>query len=267
MPRFDTSEPITAHIESAAGSVHLIATDRSDTVVDVRPHNESRSADIRAAERTRVDFAHGTLKVSACKWGLFGARFGSVDIAVELPSRSRLDVSVVSAQVQADGEYTDCRFAAASGNLAIANVTGNIKADTASGDVTVDSVTGGSVSTASGDAKIGECDGDLKFQAASGDLAVDHLRGNLNARTASGSITVAAAVRGEISAHTSSGDVEVGVPTGTAARLDIMTGSGVVTNSLESSDGPADGDDTLVVHARTGSGNVSVRRAVANPAA
>jgi DUF4097 and DUF4098 domain-containing protein YvlB len=267
MQTFDTPDPITAHIESAAGSVHLIATDRSDTVVDVQPRNGSRTADIRAAERTRIDFTHGTLKVSAGKWGLFGALFGSVDITVELPTRSRLDVSVASAEVQADGEYTDCRFASASGNLTVAGVTGNIKADTASGDITVDSATGGSVSTASGDARIGECDGDLKFQAASGDLTVGHLSGKLKARTASGSVGVATAVRGEISAHTASGDVEVGVATGTAARLDIITGSGVVTNSMQPSDGPAAGEDTLEVNVRSGSGDVSVRRSVPTPAA
>ena len=119
MPTFDTPEPITARIETAAGHVRLSATDRDDTVVEVRPCNESRAVDVRAAERTRIDFAHGTLTVSAGRWGPFGARTGAVEITVELPSRSRLDVSVASAQVRADGEYADCRLASASGDLAV----------------------------------------------------------------------------------------------------------------------------------------------------
>ena len=148
--------------------------------------------------------------------------------------------------------------------MAISAVTGNIKADSASGDITVDMLgRGGSVSTASGDAAIGECDGDLKFQTASGRLSIQRLRGNLKARTASGPLGVAAAVRGEISAHTASGDVEVGIAPGTAARLDIITGSGVITNEMQSADGPAAGEDTLVVHVRSGSGDVAVRRSVA----
>jgi hypothetical protein len=65
---------------------------------------------------------------------------------------------------------------------------------------------------------------------------------------------------GVISAQTSSGDVEVGIAEGTAARLDLTTGSGVLTNQLEPSDGPADGDDTLIVHVRTGSGDVDIHR-------
>ena len=250
MPTFDTPEPITARIETAAGHVRLSATDRDDTVVEVRPCNESRAADVRAAERTRIDFAHGTLTVSAGRWGPFGARTGAVEIAVELPSRSRLDVSVASAQVRADGEYADCRLASASGDLAVDTTNGN-----------------GSVSTASGDASIGALNGDLTFQAASGRLTVERLHGTLKTRTASGSVAVATAVHGEISAHTASGEVEVGVAPGTAARLDIITGSGGVTSELQPSDGPADGDDTLLAHVRTGSGDVAVRRSAASPVA
>ena len=36
MPKFNTPEPITATVEISAGDVRLIATDRDDTVVDVR---------------------------------------------------------------------------------------------------------------------------------------------------------------------------------------------------------------------------------------
>jgi putative adhesin len=267
MRTFDTPQPITAHIESAAGHVRLSASDRSDTVVEVRPCNDSRAADVRAAERTRVDFVRDTLNVSVGRWGPFGARTGAVDITVELPSRSRLDISVASAHVQASGDYADCRLASASGDLSVALVDGNLRADSASGRIAVEAANGrGSISTASGDATIGALDGDLKFQAASGRLGVDRFRGSLTARTASGGVAVATAIHGEISAQTASGDVEVGVAAGTAARLDIITGSGVVTNEMQPSDGPADGDDTLVINVRTASGDVAVRRSAASRA-
>jgi DUF4097 and DUF4098 domain-containing protein YvlB len=268
MPTFDTPEPITARIETAAGRVRLSATDRDDTVVEVRPCNESRAADVRAAERTRIDFAHGTLTVSAGRWGPLGARTGAVEVTVELPSRSRLDILVASAHVRADGEYADCRLASASGDLAVGTVFGSIKADSASGRIAVDTTNGnGSLSAASGDASIGALNGDLTFQAASGRLTVDRLHGTLKTRTASGSVAVATAVHGEISAHTASGEVEVGVAPGTAARLDIITGSGGIASELQPSDGPADGDDTLLVHVRTGSGDVAVRRSAVSPVA
>ena len=120
-----------------------------------------------------------------------------------------------------------------------------------------------SVSTASGDAVIGDLDGEVKFRAASGSLTVRRLHGNVNAQTASGDVAVATGVNGGVSVQTSSGELVVGVAEGTAAQLDLRTGSGEVRNLLTPSDGPAEGDETLVVHARTGSGNVVVQRATA----
>ncbi|MFZ0904625.1 MAG: DUF4097 family beta strand repeat-containing protein [Mycobacterium sp.] len=263
MPTFDTPEPIVVRVDAAAGSVRLVATDRDDTVVQVRPHDESRAADVRAAEQTRVECDNGKLTVSAARrgFGVFGG--GAVDIDIALPSRSRLKASVASAGVHAEGGFADCRISSASGNVDIDVVEGNLKVATASGSITVQAVAGnGSIAAASGNAMIGELDGDLVFKAASGDLSVAQLSGGLRAQTASGSVTVATAVRGAISAFTSSGEVGVGVVEGTAARLDVITGSGTVTNLLQSADGPAEGDNTLLIHVRSGSGDVDIRRAV-----
>jgi DUF4097 and DUF4098 domain-containing protein YvlB len=147
--------------------------------------------------------------------------------------------------VHAEGELADCRFASASGGLTMSSITGAAK-----------------VSTASGTAAIDMLAGDVMFSAASGALSVERLRGNLRAQTASGSVSVAAAAAGSVVAHTSSGDVEVGVPGGTAARLDLITGSGVVSSRLQPSDGPAAGEETLTVVVRSGSGDVDIHRAV-----
>jgi DUF4097 and DUF4098 domain-containing protein YvlB len=263
MPTFQTPQPITASDEVVAGSVRLVASDRDTTVVEVRPHNPSRASDVRAAEQARIDFHHGTLKVSAGPRIISLSRGGAVDIDIELPSHSQVQASSASADVFGDGILTDCRFSSASGDAQFETIAGDLKADTASGDIAAQSVVGnGSISTASGNATIGQLDGDLKFQAASGGLTIGRLRGNAKAQTASGSITVSTAVSGGCAAATSSGEVEVGIPHGTAARLDLVTSSGVVSNTLEPSHGPVDGDETLVVQARTGSGDISVRRAV-----
>jgi DUF4097 and DUF4098 domain-containing protein YvlB len=205
--------------------------------------------------------------VSAGRRMLSLGRGGAVRIDIALPAGSRLKVSAASADTEADGVYSDCRFATASGAVTIDDVTGNIKADSASGDIAVGSLVGdGRIATASGDARIDRVEGDVTFQAASGNLTVGTLRGNLRAQAASGSVTVAVATAGALTAHTSSGDVEVGIPEGTAARLELTTGSGVVDNRLGASDGPVAGDETLIVHARTGSGDISIRRAAPTPA-
>jgi DUF4097 and DUF4098 domain-containing protein YvlB len=266
MPTFDTPEPIAVRVEAAAGSVRLVATDRDDTVVTVRAHDDARTADVRAADQTQVHYDSGKLTVSARRgFALF--RGGAVDIDIALPSRSRLKASVASADVRAEGAFADCKITSASGDVDVDDVEGNLKAATASGSITLRTVVGNaSVATASGNATIREVDGDLVFKAASGDLGVARLCGGLRAQTASGSVTVTTAVRGAISAFTSSGEVGVGVVEGTAARLDLSTGSGAVTNRLESADGPAEGDDTLLIHVRTGSGDIDIHRAVATPA-
>ena len=263
MPNFETPQPITAVIEIAAGSIRLVASDRDDTVVEVRPRDESRPHDVKAAQQTRIDFSNGTLAVTS-KRGFSFPRRGAVVVDIALPSGSRLEASAASANIGADGEFGDCKFASASGDLKLGSVVGNLKADTASGGITVDVVKGAAViSTASGDATIGDVEGDMKFRAASGSLTVRHLHGNVNAQTASGDVTVATAVNGGVSVQTGSGELVVGIAEGTAAQLDLRTGSGEVRNSLTPSDGPSSGDETLVVHARTGSGDVIVQRATA----
>ncbi|MFN3004883.1 DUF4097 family beta strand repeat-containing protein [Mycolicibacterium wolinskyi] len=262
MTTYQTPQPITAVVEVVAGAVRLVASDRDDTVVEVRPRDPNRASDVRVAEQARVEFHNGTLKVSAGRKVLSLGRGGAVHVDIELPAKSRLKASSASADVKADGSYSECRFASASGHVRIGTVIGNVKADSASGDVTVDDVVGNaSISTASGEAAIGRIEGDVKFQAASGGITVGLLRGNMKAQTASGSVAVTAAVNGGLNAQTASGEVEVGIPEGTAARLELASKSGSVTNALQTADGPVDGDDTVVVHARTGSGDISIRRA------
>ncbi len=50
MPVFDTPEPIIATIEVGVGDIRIAASEREDTVVEVRPSDSSRSADQQAAE-------------------------------------------------------------------------------------------------------------------------------------------------------------------------------------------------------------------------
>lgn len=262
MTTFHTPDPIEARVETAAGSVRFVATDRDDTVVQVRPHNESRVADVRVAEHVRVQYLNGKLTVSTARL-LPVLRIGAIDIDIALPSRSRLQVAVAAADVRAEGEFADCQVRVASGDVDVDTVRGNLKAATASGSITVRAIAGNaSVSAASGNAMVGELDGDLKFKAASGDLSVACLRGRVSMQTASGSLTVTTAMRGAIVARTSSGEVGVGVAEGTAAKLDLTTASGVVSNLLKPSDGPAEGDDTLLIQAWTASGDIDIHRAV-----
>ncbi len=267
MPKFPTPEPITATVEVVSGSIHAVATDRDDTIVNVSPRDPERASDVRAAEGMRVDFRKGTLVVTAGRRFMSIGRGGAVIVDIELPSRSRLQASSVSAQMRADGEFSDCGISTVSGDAAVQSIAGDVKVDSVSGGISVESLTGvAAISTVSGDTAIGRLAGDIKFQAASGSLSVRHLDGNVNAQTASGDVTVADAANGGVSVQTGSGEIEVGIPDGTAAQLDLRTRSGEVRNTLQPTDGPADSDETLTVHVRTGSGDIVVQRATAGVA-
>lgn len=267
MPNFDTPEPILAYVELVTGSVRLAASDRKDTVVEVRPSDPSRSSDVKAADGARIDFRNGRLTVKAGKKYISLGRGGSVDIEIVLPSGSLLETASVSADVQVEGALAECKLSTVSGDLRVDAVGGNIKADSVSGDITAHSVNGNvAVSTVSGNVTLDHLEGDVNFTAASGGLTIGRLRGHAKATTASGSVVVTRAVSGAFIVQSGSGEVEVGIPHGTAARLDVRSKSGVVTNALEEADGPAEGDETLVVQVHTHSGGIMVRRAPA-PAA
>lgn len=266
MSLFTTPEPISVRVEAGAGSVRLSATERTDTAVQVRPDDATCDADVWAAEHVRVDFRDGRLTVSTPKRSRH--RGGSVQIDIALPSRSRLHATLGSADLRAEGEYGDVRLAVAGGDAAIDAVIGKLKAASGSGSIAVQTVQGyAGIATSSGSVRVETLEGELRFKAASGSLSIDTLRGTVKSRTASGSVILEAGVRGVVDAHTSSGEVAVGVPEGTAVKFDITTGSGVVTNRLQPADGPEGDDETLVLHVRSGSGDVHIHRdPVAAPA-
>ncbi|CPW87249.1 Uncharacterised protein [Mycobacteroides abscessus] len=240
---FDTPHPITAKVEMARGTLQVVASDRADTVVAVLPRDEAKALDVRTAERTRVSYSKGVLSVLSSQGLTF--RTGTIDILIELPSHSILDIAVASAAVRADGDYADVRFQSSSGELVIDAINGAADADTASGGVS-----------------IRELNGDIKRNSASGDLAVKVLRGHARVASASGSVDIGAAVAGGLVFETASGNTSIGIARGTAARLAIDTHSGAFTNSLEPAEGPDAADEIFDVNIRTAKGDVDLHRPV-----
>src|SRR5580692_972386 len=94
MPTFDTPEPISVSLELAVGDIRIAATDRDDTVVEVRPSDPAKKADVTAAEQTRVEYVDGRLLVKAPKgWRQYSWRGGgeSIDVEIAVPAGSRVD--------------------------------------------------------------------------------------------------------------------------------------------------------------------------------
>jgi len=280
MPKFDTPEPISATLEIVIGDARITASDRSDTIVEVRPSDPGTDADVKAAEQTRIEYAEGHLLVKAPKQrglGLFG-KPGSVDVEISLPAGSQLYGDASIAGFTVTGPLGECRIKTAIGNLRL-DRTGPLDLSTATGDITVHAVTGhAAASTSAGQLRIDEIDGDaviknsnggcrlgtvtgsLKANNGNGDILIEHARADVTAATANGSIRIGEVSRGAVSVKSSFGELEVGIPAGTTAYLDLHTQFGNMHNRLDGTAEPAPGEQTVEVRARTSYGDIVIRR-------
>jgi hypothetical protein len=280
VPTFETVEPISVTIAIGVGDVRITASDRRDTVVSVTPSDSSKQSDIQAAENTRVEYSQGSLLVKAPRSWKRYTPFGgaeSIDVAIELPSGSRVDAEADVANFTSRGRLGECRFTTAVGRIRI-DETGPLHVNTTGGNVSVDRMTGRGEITGSGQISIGEIDGsaviknlngviwigevtgDLRCNSANGDITIDRALGAVAAKTANGAVRIGEVVRGSVELGTAYGELEVGIREGTAALLDVRSSYGSVRNSLQASDRPEPSDQTVEVRARTSFGDILIHR-------
>jgi DUF4097 and DUF4098 domain-containing protein YvlB len=219
MQKFDTTTAIAAVLDIPAGRVQLIAADRSDTVVEVRPADSAKSRDVRAADETRVEYADGVLRIEAgpAKNRLLGPS-GSIEVTVQLPAGSRVEAKVASADVRGAGRL------------------GDVDVEAALGSVKLDEAAVARLTLQAGDVTIGRLTGDAQISTGKGD------------------ITITEAVRGKVVLTTQAGDVSVGAAAGVSASLDAGTTYGRILNSLSNTEGAQ-----LEIRATTAYGDISAR--------
>jgi DUF4097 and DUF4098 domain-containing protein YvlB len=278
MPSFDTPEPISVTAYVYAGSIRFTAGDRLDTVVEVRPRAPKKDLDVRSADQTEVTYASGVLTVSTPKANLLG-RGGTVDVTVELPTCSRIDMTGAGANVLGEGRLGEVRVKTSAGDVRL-DTTGPLKLTASHGSITVDRVEGmAEITTSSGSLRVGLVDGpgvlknshgtttvgaatgELRVSGANGDIAIGRAEDSVTATTAHGTLRVDEVARGTVQLETSYGAIDVGIREGTAAWLDVSSTSGQVRNTLTASETPEEAEDTVKVRARTRHGNIDVRRA------
>src|SRR5206468_7129634 len=104
---------------------------------------------------------------------------------------------------------------------------------------------------------------DLRLNTAYGDIAVGLALTGIVAKTAYGAVRIDELVRGSAVLETGFGAMEIGIREGTAAWLDIDSGQGVIRSELDAAAGPEQAEDTVKVRARTGFGDIVIRRPLA----
>ncbi|HUA07324.1 MAG TPA: DUF4097 family beta strand repeat-containing protein [Solirubrobacteraceae bacterium] len=280
MPHFETPQPISVVLELRVADVRVVAGERADTVVHVRPSDTSRPDDVTAAEHTRVEYADGRLLVKSPRrlreWSP-RSDGGSIDVEIELPAGSDLSGHTVAGGFRCTGSLGRCELKssagaitvdqaarvklATAGDITLERVTGDAELASATGEVRAGQIDGSAViKNSNGDTRIGEVGGDLQVKAANGDIYVDHSHGAISAKTANGRIRVGSIHGGSLVAETANGHIDVGIADGLAAWLDLDTSYGHVNNGLDASEGPGSADEQVEVRARTGFGDITIRR-------
>ncbi|MFI8321559.1 DUF4097 family beta strand repeat-containing protein [Streptomyces sp. NPDC085529] len=278
MPSFDTPAPISVTAYLYAGSLQFTASDRPDTVVEIRPRNAKKDLDARAAEQTEVTYLHGVLTLKTPKANLLG-RGGVVDVTVDLPTGSAIDVTGAAAALLGEGRLGETRVKIAAGDVRL-DTTGPLTLNAAHGSTSVGRVEGAAeLTTSSGSLRIGTIAGPAVLKNSHGSTIVDTVTGGLRVSGANGaieimragsdvtgtsthgSLRVAEVSRGEVQLETSNGSIEVGVREGTAAWLDVSSNRGQVRNALTASGAPEESEETVRIRARSNWGDIDIRRA------
>jgi hypothetical protein len=251
--RFPSPEPVRLRVRSGRGTVQIVASAVTETVVEVSGRHEGDQARVEASGDGR------TITIDVPRHRKLG-NAPRLDITVQLPEGSYLDLGTASASIDARGPVAQADVRAASGAVSIEQVTGDVDARSASGDVRLGTVGGAArLKSASGDLLVASVGGVCNAHTASGAIDVGWAGDTVGAKSASGSLTVRDAVRGALDLRTTSGDVAVGVRKGTLVWLDLTTVSGRTTSDL-TPDAPsaAASEEPLTIRARTVSGDITI---------
>lgn len=272
---FDLDGPVRVDVENHSGDVRVEAGESGRVSVEA-----ASVAGHELLDRVQVALEHGVLRVVAPRgqrrW--FGSDQG-VGLRITVPAGSAVSAQTESGELELIGKLGDAdlrtasgevsvdavdgaRVRTASGDVRIGTVGGDCRVSTASGDVEVGDGGGRvQVETASGDVELGTVSGEVEVSTASGDVSVADAGAELRGRTLSGDVRIRRAGGSRVQVTSASGDLEIGVPEGVAAWLDLTSASGDVVSELSDAGEPAPGSPTVEIRAVTASGDIRILRA------
>ncbi|WP_213816503.1 DUF4097 family beta strand repeat-containing protein [Glaciihabitans sp. dw_435] len=285
MTTFDTPTPPSLSVDLAGrADITIVASNRTDTVVEVRPRSASRALDARAAEQVTVDHTDGRVSVKSRSLRLYSwfSDGGAVDVSIQAPIGTEVYAHSGMGDVRCVGEFGASELTSAMGTIT-AEYMGALHARTGQGDVNVERSAGrADITTGSGKLRIGQIDGDaavkngngdtfigdvtgaLEVKAANGDIVIDRATSAVTARASNGSIRVDEAIGGSVTLQAAYGSLEVGVREGSAAWLDLSTKFGQVRNELDATSEPGDATSTVEIRARNAYGDITIRRSASS---
>jgi DUF4097 and DUF4098 domain-containing protein YvlB len=285
---FNTPSPIAVVLDLYIADARLAPTDRADTIVEIRPTDPKKPADVKAAENTRVEYDEATRTLSVVSKkplnrfvNFSNKRPESIDVLIQLPTDSDVRGEAELGDFEADGvlgavaiktnlgtvrlaETGPLNIRDGFGEIAVEGVSGTAEVHASSGEIRIGAVDGtADVSNSNGKIRIGAVTGSASVKCSNGSLSVDRALSDITASSANGEVRIGEVVRGKVSATSKNGSVEVGVREGTAAWLELNTNLGRVYNELASSEAPEADEpvDQVEIHATTKLGDITIRRA------
>ncbi|MFF0144856.1 DUF4097 family beta strand repeat-containing protein [Amycolatopsis sulphurea] len=213
-----------------------------------------------AVRQARIEKTGNRLVVRAAKaWQL---RNVPIAVTVHAPAGSHVEVRAGSADVTVTGITGRADILTGSGEVALAHADGAAIVRTGTGAVKLGPTLAGlQLRTGSGSVEAASVTGSATVATGTGDVWLGTVSGEVMARTGSGDLSVADGASGSLELITGSGEVRVGIREGVRAEVELASAAGRVSSELEVADTPPEGEVTLHVRARTGTGNAVVTRA------
>jgi DUF4097 and DUF4098 domain-containing protein YvlB len=280
--RHDAASTGTVEIAIHSGSLRVTGWSRGEVQVT---GSLSRSSD-----RVEVDGGGRTVEVRVASQR--GGRAGGADLEVRVPAGSTLQVAVGSGRIVVNGITGSVEAESSSGPVTVQGNARSIEVMAQSGPVTIEGQTGtldvtslsgpvrvtanvrqratiealsgtvellGSVGEAqveamSGNVRVANATGRVELEAVSGNVTVSGARLRGSVESVSGSLLVDGSVGGTLSLETHGGNVELRLPSGTNAEVNMETFSG----GLRSDFGNGTGEGRRERHVTLGRGGPAV---------
>jgi DUF4097 and DUF4098 domain-containing protein YvlB len=254
-----TSGPLHARVTTRSGDVVVRASDTGEVVVTLRARSSKDSHLLDTADVV-FDSASDTLTVRTQPEGVsissrgrrgpgrswFDLGSSDLDVTIEAPRGSALDVTTVSGDTSLRGSL---------GVVSVKSVSGDVLAHDTSEAL--------DVQTASGDVSSGHVLATLKCKSASGDVVCHGAAAHTEIFSASGDVLLSADQPGTIVVRNVSGDVVVRVARGLAVDISGNTVSGDVGSNidLDGPTAPAPDEEMVQIKVTTVSGDIRIDKA------
>jgi DUF4097 and DUF4098 domain-containing protein YvlB len=160
---------------------------------------------------------------------------GSADLEIRIPRGSRLEVSVMSADVDLRDHAGTAQLVTLSGDIDIRGATREVEVETASGDVDVEApVASAEVQSVSGDVDLSGVKGRVSVSAVSGDVNITGELARAEINTTSGDIRFEGALHtgATVQINAMSGNVDLLLPASVSAEFKLSTFSGDISNQF-----------------------------------